>query len=192
MGGKMEFKVLTLDDCLEVAKWRNETLYALRTPYGLTEEQQREFYKNVVCDRKANARYWAIMAERDVDIKTVFGTYIKTIKKKGLIGMAGIENIEWENRRAEISLILNPSERSKGNGDNVFEIILYKGFYELNLENIWGVCYECNPALVFWERQINKYKGKAFSFPNMKYQAGKYWRGLYFNFERSEYVANNT
>jgi len=187
----MEFKVLTLNDCLEVAKWRNETLNALRTPHGLTEEQQREFYKNVVCDRKANARYWAIMAERDVDIKTVFGTYIETIKGKGLIGMAGLENIEWENRRGEISLILDPSERSKGNGDDAFNILLEKGFYELNLENIWGVCYECNPALVFWERQINKYNGQTAVFPNMKYYQGKYWRGLYFNIERSRHVNNN-
>ena len=59
----MEFKVLSLDDCLQVAEWRNECLYALRTPYMLTEEMQEEFYKNTVCNRDARARYWGIWEE---------------------------------------------------------------------------------------------------------------------------------
>ena len=186
----MEFKVLTLEDCLKVKEWRNETMNALRTPYGLTDEQQEDFYNNVVCDGKANARYWGVWAMIEVDFNDTWDTnkpVMSTRKAHRLIGMAGLENIEWENRRGEISLILNPSERSKGNGDDAFNILLEKGFYELNLENIWGVCYECNPALVFWERQINKYNGQTAVFPNMKYYQGKYWRGFYFSFNRGEY-----
>ena len=188
----MEFKTLSLQDCLKAREWRNETLNALRTPYGLTEEQQKEFYANVVCDRMANARYWGIWEERDKDIITVFGTYCETIMENGLIGMTGIENIEWENRRGEISLILDPEQRSKGRGDEAVKILLDKGFNELNLDNIWGVCYECNPAVKFWERQMHKYKAYHTVFPGMKYWQGKYWRGVYFNFERGKYESDNT
>jgi len=183
----MEFKTLSLDDCLMVRKWRNETLYALRTPYGLTAEQQTDFYVNVVCDRKANARYWGIWTKGIEHVGNCGVTHETDI----LIGMAGLENIEWENRRAEISLIIDWRQRSMGNGNTAFEILLEKGFHELNLENIWGVCYECNPALGFWRRQINKYKSTYTTFPNMKFWSGNYWAGLYFNFERSNYVTNN-
>jgi len=164
----MEFKALSLQDCLKVREWRNESFYALRTPYLLTEDQQTHFYNSVVCDRKANARYWGVAA------------------KHSLIGMAGIENIEWENRRGEISLIIDPHSRGNGYGDDALAMLLDKGFNEMNLENIWGVCYECNPATEFWIRQINKYNAEHVMFPNMKFGNGKYWRGLYFNFERGK------
>jgi hypothetical protein len=173
----MEFKVLTLYDCLEVATWRNETLNALRTPYGLTNEQQADFYHNVVCDGKANARYWGIHAEVEIEFIDKWSSErIAKATRKGslIIGMAGIENIEWENRRGEISMILDPSNRGNGFGDEAFTLLLSKGFYELNLEN------------------INKYGGQHALFPNMKFWAGKYWRGLYFNFERSKYDTNNS
>lgn len=184
----MEFKVLTLDDCLEVAKWRNETLNALRTPYGLTQEQQADFYHNVVCDRKANARYWGIWSERNKDIITVFGTYIETIREIGLIGMAGIENIEWENRRGEISLILDPNQRGNGAGVDALKMLLDKGFNELNLNSIWGLCYECNPASSFWQREVNRYQAFTAILPDTKFYQGKYWRGFYFSFNRGDYA----
>lgn len=175
-----------------VKEWRNETMNALRTPMMLTEEQQGKFYFDVVCDRDAKARYWGIWEEVDGVLKTIFGTPVEKIKENGLIGMAGIENIEWENKRGEISLIIDPDRRGTGYGDDALAMLLDKGFNELNLENIWGVCYECNPATEFWMRQINKYNGKHVLFPNMKFCDGKYWRGLYFNFERSNYEPNNT
>ena len=52
----MDFKVLSKSDCEQARLWRNETPESLRTPYGLTQEQQEEFYYNTVCDRSANAR----------------------------------------------------------------------------------------------------------------------------------------
>ena len=176
----MEFRVLNKDDCEMVRQWRNETMKALRTPYQLTQEQQEDFYYNTICDRRANARYWGIWSD------------INFLHENGLIGMTGIENIEWENSRGEISLILDPKQRSMGHGNEALSILLSKGFGELNLDNIWGVCYECNPAVRFWERQINKYGAEHTTFPNMKFWDGKYWRGLYFNFERGKYVADNT
>jgi len=171
----MEFKVLSSQDCEEVRLWRNEVPEALRTPYMLTEEQQEGFYDNVICDRNAKAKYWGVWEENK------------------FIGMTGIENIEWENRRGEISLILSPEYRGNGNGAIALDILLHKGFNELNLQNIWGVCYECNfKASTFWEREIVK-RGLYYTMlPNMKYWRGKYWRGLYFNFERSKNEPDNT
>ena len=189
----MEFKVLSKDDCEMVRLWRNETMKALRTPYQLTQEQQEDFYYNTICDRRANARYWGIWSETKQPSVLKKAGELPTVRMKDtLIGMTGIENIEWENSRGEISLILDPKQRSMGHGNEAVSILLSKGFGELNLDNIWGVCYECNPAVRFWERQINKYGAEHATFPNMKFWDGKYWRGLYFNFERGKYEHHNT
>lgn len=171
----MEFKVLSLDDCLQVAEWRNECLYALRTPYMLTEEMQEEFYKNTVCNRSARARFWGIWEEPNKG---------KIVNPPRLIGMAGIENIEWENSRGEISLIIDPKYHKQGYGQEAVSRLLIKGFYELNLDNIWGVCYECNPAIYFWQKIIVKYNGTAAYFPNMKYYQASYYSGYCFNIDR--------
>jgi len=185
----MEFKVLTLDDCLEVAKWRNETLNALRTPYGLTDEQQEDFYNNVVCDRKANARYWGISINAKTERWNERQGKFTEIDFDKIIGMAGIENIEWENSRGEISLILDPNERGNGAGVDALEMLLNKGFNELNLNSIWGVCYECNPATSFWEREVNRYNAFTAILPDMKFYQGKYWKGFYFSFNRGAICA---
>ena len=171
----MEFKILSLNDCLQVAEWRNECLYALRTPYMLTEEMQEEFYKNTICNRNARARFWGIWEEPDKD---------KIVNPSRLIGMAGIENIEWENSRGEISLIIDPKYQNKGYGKKAVENLIEKGWYELNLRNIWGVCYSCNPSINFWIKILRIYGEEAFYLPDMKYWNGVYYSGYYFNISR--------
>lgn len=160
----MEFKALNYYDCEQVRIWRNQCLYSLRTPFELTIEMQQEFYKNVVCDRKANARYWAIY---DGD---------------KLVGMTGLENIEYINRRAEISLIINPDYHDRGYGSEAFEMLLDKGFNQLGLNNIWGECYESNPAIGFWRKMILKYGGYSTTIIETKFFNGKFHDSLWFSF----------
>lgn len=168
----MIFKNLTKEDVEKVRKWRNECLYALRTPFLLTEEMQQDFYKNVVCNRNANSKYWGLAYNSE----------------SVLIGMSGIENIEWVNRRGEISIIINPEHHGTGIGSYAFKMLLDKCFNELNLNNIWGECYSCNPATAFWKKQIVKYNGQSFLMPNAKFWNGKYYDSLYFNFNREDFI----
>ena len=188
----MIFKALSKSDCEQARLWRNETPESLRTPYGLTEEQQESFYYDVVCDRSAKARYWGIWADVDrlVDDPWNAPYGIEDIRMRihsnELIGMSGLENIERENGRAEISLILNPNQRGRGYGVDAVSMLLDKGFDELNLNTVWGICYECNPATSFWEREINRYGAFYTLIPNMKYWQGEYWKGLYFSFGREK------
>ena len=44
----MRLTALTLEDCEQVRKWRNEDISAYRTPYLLGDIMQADFYKNVV------------------------------------------------------------------------------------------------------------------------------------------------
>lgn len=167
----MIFDAPTIADIEKVRLWRNSSLPSLRTPFLLTEEMQRDFYHKVICDRQANSRFWAV---KDND---------------KFIALTGFVGIEWENRLAEISIILDPEERRKGLGVVIIDRLLKKGFKELNLDNIYGECYLSNPAVKFWEKIIKEYSAQAVELPNRKFWNGRYWDSLYFNFERDRFYA---
>lgn len=159
----MKLKSLTLSDLEQVRQWRNKCPEALRTPFLLTQERQEQFYRDVICVRQKDSRYWGIVVD-DV-----------------LVGMCGLENIQWENRLAEISIILNPDYQGKGYGEKAVGLLLDQGFNHLNLENIFGECYLCNPAVEFWNKVAQKYNAVCCHLPNRKYWQGKYYDSLYFN-----------
>lgn len=169
----MEFRELTMADCEQIRQWRNQCLYALRTPFSLTKEMQEEFYKNTICNRNSRARFW--------------GVWIKDKVSATFIGMVGLENIEWENSCAEISIILNPDIRGRGFGMKTIDMLLDKGFNQLGFKTIYGECYQCNDFLKFWEKVINKYKGSISYLPNRKLWDGVYYNSVYFSIDKEEY-----
>lgn len=186
----MKLVPLTISYMEQIRQWRNECLESLRTPFPLTQEMQIKFYHDVICNRNANSRYWAIVLEEE----TTHGKFnLETskfipVRYNNLIGMCGIENIEWENRIGEISLILDPKLHNKGYGKEALKLLLDKGFNFLNLDNIYGECYYCNNAIHFWLKMTGKFKGQNAVLSNKKYWEGKYWDSLYFNFNKEKYI----
>jgi len=154
---------------------------------------QTKFYSEAVCNRQMNARYWGIWIEREYPKINVNKSV--TMQKEGIekifIGMCGLENISWENRNAEISIILNPECHGKGYGNQAVELLLEQGFNYLNLENIYAECYMCNPAVKFWEKIAQKYNAKCCYLPNRKYWNGVYYDSFYFNINKSDYKERN-
>ena len=173
----MEFRELTMADCEQVRRWRNQCLYALRTPFMLTQEMQEDFHKNTVCNRNARARFC--------------GIWIKDKVSSTFIGMCGLENIEWENSCAEISIILNPEWPGRRYGSKVIAMLFEKGFNHLGLKTIYGECYEINPSIGFWKDIIEKYKADTARLPNRKLWNGNYYDSLYFSIDRSDYFESN-
>ena len=180
----MKLKALSLADLEQVRLWRNECLLALRTPFPLTREQQEQFYRDVICNRQANARYWGITEPIDTGYGNFQDSQWVPVLNYNLIGMCGLENIQWENRLAEISIILNPEYRGNGYGKKAVDLLLDQGFNYLNLENIYGECYTCNPAIDFWGEITKKYKASWITLPSRKYWNGKYYDSVYFNIAR--------
>lgn len=180
----MKLKALSLLDCEQVRQWRNETLVSLRTPFLLTREMQERFYSEAICNRQADARYWGIFIEQDTGYAD---SKLESITQDILIGMCGLENISWENRNAEISIILNPEYHGKGYGSQAVNLLLDQGFNYLNLENIFGECYSCNPAVEFWKKISQKYNAKCCYLPNRKYWNDVYYDSLYFNINKSDF-----
>lgn len=188
----MKFKALSLPVVEQVRQWRNSQPDILRTPFPLTKEQQEQFYRDVVCNRQANARFWGIWIPTQIEAYDVYSEK-KTVDIEVLIGMAGLENIQWENRLAEISLILSPEHADHtacACMAEALQMLLHEGFNNLNLENIYTEVYECSHIHRFWVESANRYNAKLVILPNRKYYNGKYHDSYYINFSKERYHEN--
>jgi RimJ/RimL family protein N-acetyltransferase len=98
------------------------------------------------------------------------------------IGMGGLTSIQWENRIAEISLILAPGERYKNIGSSAADLILNEGFRSMGLKTVYGECYYCNAAGInFWKKYIETSDICIYStkLPNRKFRNGLFYDSLY-------------
>jgi RimJ/RimL family protein N-acetyltransferase len=179
-GMTIRLDALTAEDCEQVRVWRNsEARPSLRTQFMLTAEMQADFYRTVVCNRQSPHRYWAVL-EEEPRMPPVRGTFR---------GMVGLTNISFENGSAEISLIMDPTQKGGGIGRRVVTLILTEAFRHMRLLTVVGECYRNNPALGFWQKMVEEFRGTALQLPARKYWDGKLWDALYFTFTAEAFQA---
>jgi RimJ/RimL family protein N-acetyltransferase len=183
---------LTLEDMEQIRIWRNQVPETLRTPYFLTKEMQEDYYRNIICNRDSRTRYWALIKYEEYD-----GNAWERIDKhelvynrngyRYLLGYGGIENISWENRNGEISILIDPERWRQHLGIEAVGLFLDQAFNKLNLFTVYGECYYCGPWK-FWEKMVESRGELATStyLPARKYWNGKYYGSYYFTFYRSE------
>jgi len=181
------FDALTQADCEQIRGWRNDDISGARTPYLLTGAQQGDFYRNVVSDRDSKHRYWAIRGHEDINEKRIAAIAAATRSPSTVwespdrcIGIAGLTDIEWENGRAEIALMIDPDKRGKGHGKTSLDELYMWGFERMRLHTLYGNVYACNPSFVFWERMIMYGEMIHREVPYGKWWAGKWWATMYF------------
>ena len=163
---------LKREDMESIVEWRNQNLEGARTSKPLTLEEQLDFYDTEICNRNSRHRYWAIKYEVDGQ----------------LLGITGLTYIEWENNRAEISLMIDPDNRQIGYGKEALHVLLGKGFNEMGLQNIYGEVYTCNQSLKFWEKVFKRYNASVALLANTKYWRG-YHNSLWFNINIKDYLS---
>ena len=96
--------------------------------------------------------------------------------------------IQWENRIAEISLILDPKQAGKGIGKESVVLLLEEAFGNMGLKTVFGECYECNDAVEFWKKEVAKYKGFETRMPNRKLWKGKFYDSYYFSIDEDSFI----
>jgi RimJ/RimL family protein N-acetyltransferase len=164
---------LTAGDAERIRQWRNQDLSGLRTPYPLTDHQQRQWYETVVCDRNGPHRYFAVHTEAYRIDRPQLLTGSNLVYET-FFAMVGITYISWENGLAELALVTDPARRRQGIGRAAVLAVLREGFDNLGLHQVYGECYHCNPALGFWQRLIDDYGWQHTTLP-----ARKRWRGVW-------------
>jgi RimJ/RimL family protein N-acetyltransferase len=149
-------------DVEKLARWRKENPEGARTPYMLNVQQEEEWYEKVVCNRDSPHRYWAV---RGNDV---------------LVGLVGITNIEHENRRGEIAILVDPEKRGRGFGREALWLALGQAFDNMDLEQVYGEVYHCNQHLGFWHTLAYRYGWEVMVLPSTKRWAGQRWDSTWF------------
>jgi hypothetical protein len=155
-------RALRRDDMPQILAWRSVNPEGARTPYQLTLEQQYKFYDEIVCNRDSPHRYWGVEEGGQ------------------LVGMVGITYIEWENRRGEVAILIDPQKRGGGYGKRALWLLLEQAFDRMGLASVYGNVYLCNPYLGWWGHWIGKYDWYTYYVPKAKWWSGKWEMALGF------------
>lgn len=125
-------------DSYDIMKWRNEQIYHLRQAEPLTKEKQDWYFETVV----------AKLFEQEQPNQILFSY----LKDEICIGYGGLVHINWIDRNAEISFVMNTELE-----DSLFEfhwknylgLIEKVGFDDLGLKKIFTYAFDLRPKLYF-------------------------------------------
>lgn len=176
----VKLSMMCENDAQHIREWRNVSIQNARTPFLLTYEMQRDWYREVVCNRDSVHRYWSVMHD--------CGDGVSGKPAWHLSGVAGLTDIDGRVRTAEVALMVAPELRGRGIGGDAFALLLDQAFGVQNLETVFGECYLCNESLGFWKRQVEKWRGHEVYLPKRQYWDGRYWDSYWFCIDRSEWV----
>ena len=127
---------IRFEDRMDIMKWRNEQIYHLRQAKPLTEKDQNWYFENVVSK--------LFNAEKPDQILFSF------LEKDVCIGYGGLVHIDWIDKHAEISFLLN-TELEKDSTDDYWRLYLNLvekvAFLELKVHKIQTFAYDLRPHL---------------------------------------------
>ena len=159
----MILEAMTLDDAQVVRTWRNDRPDALRTPYPLSESEQRAWY-----------------VDHD-------GRFFSLIEDDILAGYGGIQHVQWESRIGELSLLMAPEyEHARAEG---LDLILWQAFDAMRLDTVYAEVYECNRDIAWWRWFAGGPECTIARLPNRKWYQARYWNSLYISIDRRAYEA---
>jgi RimJ/RimL family protein N-acetyltransferase len=127
---------IRMEDRYDIMRWRNEQIYHLRQAEPLTNDRQDWYFENVV----------GKLFEQDQPNQILFSF----LKDGECIGYGGLVHINWVDRNAEISFIMDTHLEK-----NSFEyhwatylgLIEKLAFQELNLHKIFTYAFDVRPRL---------------------------------------------
>lgn len=124
------------EDKLAIMQWRNEQIYHLRQAQPLNAEQQEWYFSNVV----------ARLFEQDKPNQLLFSY----LENNTCIGYGGLVHINWIDKHAEISFIMNTAlekEFFEFHWQTYLSLIEKAAFEDLNLHKIYTYAFNVRPHL---------------------------------------------
>lgn len=127
---------IRFEDRYLIMQWRNEQIYHLRQADPLTKEKQDAYFEIIV----------AKLFDHEQPDQILFSF----LKDKECIGYGGLVHINWLDKNAELSFIMN-TELEKKNFEKYWLIYLRMieevGFNSLKLQKLYVFAFDLRPHL---------------------------------------------
>jgi len=122
-------------DRYDIMKWRNEQIYHLRQTKPLDKENQDKYFDNVISK----------LFETENPNQILFSY----LEKGVCIGYGGLVHINWIDKNAEISFVLNTALEVKfvEHWCNFLYLIEQVGFLEIKLNKLFTYAFDLRPLL---------------------------------------------
>ena len=133
-----EYSIIPIryEDRLKIMKWRNEQIYHLRQKELLTIESQEKYFAEVIPN----------LFNKEHPEQLLFSF----LNKKTCIGYGGLVKINWSDKNAEISFLMN-TKLEKINFEKYWMIFLKLieriAFEEIDLHKIYTFAFDLRPQL---------------------------------------------
>ena len=140
---------LRYEDRFSIMKWRNEQIYHLRQARPLTEDDQQRYFDNVVSNLYDNPKPDQIL--------------FSYLEKGVCIGYGGLVHINWIDRNAEISFIMDTrleAEHFAEHWSNYLTMLKSVAFDDLKLHKIYTYAFDLRPHL-YTMLEANGFKREA-------------------------------
>lgn len=127
---------LRYEDRFSIMKWRNEQIYHLRQARPLTEEDQQRYFDNVVSKLYDNPKPDQIL--------------FSYLERGTCIGYGGLVHINWIDRNAEISFIMDTqleAEHFSEHWNNYLTMLKKVAFKDLGLHKMFTYAFDLRPHL---------------------------------------------
>ena len=134
--GKFSLVPLRSEDKFDIMKWRNEQIYHLRQQELLSENVQEKYFNTIV----------AALFELEQPSQVLF-SYLENDE---CIGYGGLVHINWKDRYAEISFIINTAlekDYFQFHWTTYLSLIEQVAFEGLKLHKIFTYSYDLRPHL---------------------------------------------
>ncbi len=134
--GEYSLVPIRYEDRFAIMKWRNEQIYHLRQSCLLTEDDQQRYFDNVVAKLFDNPRPDQIL--------------FSYLENSICIGYGGLVHINWIDRNAEISFIMDTSLESEHFAEHwssYLSMLHNVAFDDLCLHKIYTYAFDLRPHL---------------------------------------------
>lgn len=145
--GEYSIVPIRLEDRFKIMKWRNEQMYHLRQNKSLTIEDQDNYFNHIVSK----------LFDQDKPNQILFSY----LKGEECIGYGGLVHINWVDKNAEISFIMDTQLESSElilHWNNFMELIELVAFKEVKLHKINTYAFDLRPYLYKIFENLGFYK----------------------------------